>query len=142
MARRTGDGVREGPGQFFREVTQTLVDSLLAFLSLEAESGDGKVRDHVLKAAAAGSEAAIGQLQAEAVPAAGLHVWEWFWDLRAAAPDGFGRSPITYQEIDAWIRCTGLEPRPWEIRAIRAMDLAFHDHHRKRREKDGKKSGG
>jgi hypothetical protein len=63
------------------------------------------------------------------VPLAGERVWDWFWDLRASCPDGFGKAPVSYQEIDAWIRCTGLQPRRWEIRAIRVLDIAFHQYH-------------
>ena len=36
-----------------------------------------------------------------------------------------GPAPLTYQEIDAWIRLTGLQVYPHEIDLIRAMDGAY-----------------
>jgi hypothetical protein len=104
---------------------------MVAFLQLGADAGDGNlVRDHVKHAAHAGSESAQAQLDAATVPAACEHIWGWYWELRASTPEGFSRSPVSFQEIDAWIRCMNLEIRPWEIRALRAMDEALHRYHR------------
>lgn len=81
-------------------------------------------------------QSARAQLDAAEINPATEHIWAWFFELRSSVPDGFSRSPISFQEIDAWIRCTGLDPRPWEVRALRAMDLEFHRYHRERSEKD------
>lgn len=111
-----------------------------AHLLLSSETGDGeRVIDHVKKAAEAGNKAAQAQLDAATVPAAAEHVWLWYWELRASTPDGFSRSPISFQEIDAWIRCTNLEPRAWEVRALRAMDVELHNFHAEKRDKDKKR---
>lgn len=140
MARRAGRGVREGSRKFYRRLTEQVCTALRTYLRLEAEAPDGgKVRDHVEKAAAAGNEAARADLANAYIPAAAEHVWVWFWDLRASTPDGFARSPISFQEIDAWIRCANVAPRAWEIRALRAMDAVMHTYFREK--KDEAKSG-
>jgi hypothetical protein len=33
--------------------------------------------------------------------------------------------PVTHLEIEAWARLVGAELDEWEVRAIRAMDMAF-----------------
>jgi hypothetical protein len=38
---------------------------------------------------------------------------------------GFSVSPISYGEIEAWSRLTGTITEPWEVTAIRAIDLEF-----------------
>jgi hypothetical protein len=65
-------------------------------------------------------------LQAGVIPPGAEHVWEAFWDLGAhRGANGFGPAPLTYAEIHARARLLRQEHRPWEIRAIMAMDRAF-----------------
>jgi hypothetical protein len=61
------------------------------------------------------------QDQAE-LPALCRHVWEWFAELSRTRQAGFGASPISYAEIAAWARLTGVKPAAWEVKAIRALD--------------------
>ena len=59
-------------------------------------------------------------------PGAAEHVWAWFWELSAArGSNGFAPMPVTHLEIEAWARMVGAELAEWEVRAIRAMDVAF-----------------
>jgi hypothetical protein len=59
------------------------------------------------------------------VPIAGRRVWSIFLDLNAARSTGFGPSPITYSEIEAWSRAKREPVRPWELDIIRTLDRAF-----------------
>ncbi len=61
------------------------------------------------------------------------HIFGYYWELRASIPDGFGRSPINFQEIESWMRCVHIELAPWEIRCIRMMDIV---HWQTAKEKD------
>lgn len=56
------------------------------------------------------------------LPRAVQHVYLWFVELAAARRSGFGPDPIAFAEIQAWATLTLRQPRPWEVRAIRAMD--------------------
>lgn len=62
-------------------------------------------------------------------PAAGLHVWGWYADLRGATA---GTDPVTYQEIAAYAELTGARPRPIEVEWLRALDTAWLEHVAKR----------
>lgn len=67
------------------------------------------------------------------VPAAGAHLWQWFWELRR---DG----TITYQEIESWCRLTGQGLSPWEAGTLREMDAAVSEYlgeRMKRRQQTG-----
>jgi hypothetical protein len=84
------------------------------------------MREH-LEAAARNPFAAIPSEYSEApeCPPELAHVWRWFWELDDTRPRGMaGPSPITYAEIDAWARLTGVSLRPFEIWALRAVDNA------------------
>ena len=52
------------------------------------------------------------------LPPAGRHVWAWFCDLARTTGDG----PLSYPDLDAWSRLTGVRPRPWEIALLTAID--------------------
>jgi hypothetical protein len=58
------------------------------------------------------------------LPAAGTHVWEWFLELDAArTSNGHAANPVTFMEIQAWASMVGADPKPWEVRALRCMDM-------------------
>lgn len=79
------------------------------------------LRDHLEVAETATGERLIEDPE---IPAAGEHLWNWFWELHSGRGGGFGPSPLSYQELAAWARLTGSEPGPWEVRALRKMDNA------------------
>lgn len=61
-----------------------------------------------------------------ALPWAAAHVWEWFSELNTARHGtGFGVNPISWAELSAWSALTGRTLRPWEVRALRAVDGAY-----------------
>jgi hypothetical protein len=50
----------------------------------------------------------------------------WFLELSATRQtSGFSVSPISYGEVEAWASLTGTITEPWEVTAIRAIDLEF-----------------
>jgi hypothetical protein len=59
----------------------------------------------------------------------------------ARRSNGFGPEPIAWIDLDAWARLTGCQPRPAELRAILAIDLAWRqdDAARRKREADARK---
>lgn len=60
------------------------------------------------------------------IPPSGFHILEWFWALDAGrSSTGFGVNPIGYPDILAWGALTGADPEPWEVMAIKALDMAM-----------------
>jgi hypothetical protein len=52
--------------------------------------------------------------------------WQAFFDLSPCrASNGFGVSPISYLEMDAYIRLTGKVLLPYEINGINIIDACF-----------------
>lgn len=60
------------------------------------------------------------------MPMAAQHVWWWFLELNAArGNNGFGPSPITYSDIMNWKVLTAIEIAPWEVKAIKLIDVQY-----------------
>jgi hypothetical protein len=60
------------------------------------------------------------------VPVEAAHIWGWFHELHAArSNNGYGPNPISYTEIAAWGKLTGIRLREHEVRAIRNIDLVY-----------------
>jgi hypothetical protein len=70
---------------------------------------------------------AFGQISPEPdVPDAGLPLWNWFWDLRAAQPQAaFGPATLSHQEILAWVLLTGNRLHREEVAVLKAMDAGY-----------------
>lgn len=50
----------------------------------------------------------------------------WFFELNSArGSTGFGLSPISYTELQAWARITSTPIEPEEIRLIKALDAEW-----------------
>lgn len=63
---------------------------------------------------------------APSLPAGGEFVWSVFNELHPCRSLGMaGPQPISFVELDAWQRVTGIRLRPFELQAIRAIDFAF-----------------
>lgn len=83
-------------------------------------------RQHVERAAAAGSKVAQAELQGPVLPMSCAHVWAWFLELAAArSANGTSLNPVGFADIDAWARLTGRRPTPWEVGALRALDTVW-----------------
>lgn len=57
------------------------------------------------------------------LPACAEHLWDWFCELSSRRGGGMnGPAPLTYAEVGAWMRLTGMTPTPWEVHAILELD--------------------
>lgn len=64
-----------------------------------------------------------GELEIPPFPKALGYIWQVYFRLRHRAAPGFaGPSPVTWQDIDAFVRCSGFRLAPWEIELIEALD--------------------
>lgn len=63
------------------------------------------------------------------IPLAGLHLWDWFWDLSSRRPQGFGISHIPYSEYGSWLNIRKPLIYDWEIEILTKMDQAFLQAH-------------
>jgi hypothetical protein len=65
------------------------------------------------------------------IPLHGLYLLGWWRQLRnrcRSTVAGMGaviQEPITWPDIDAWMRLTGHTPAPWEIETITGLDDAW-----------------
>ena len=54
------------------------------------------------------------------------HVWSAFCSLSNSRASGFsGPSPITYTEIQSWKEATQTPLDPWEVEAIKRIDVVY-----------------
>ena len=61
------------------------------------------------------------------------HIWEWFLELSLARPVGYGPTPISFSEIEAYSRLMCVEITPWEVEQLRLIDrLAIKEAGKKR----------
>lgn len=72
----------------------------------------------------------VAELQAELAlppfPEALRYLWRAFARIRRrCGGNGFGPSPITWGDIDAYSRLSGLRLSPWEVEVIEALDDAL-----------------
>lgn len=80
------------------------------------------VREHLEKAwRQTGRKPALLEDEPHLYPAV-QHIWEWFCQLSATRGGGFGPASITFAEIDAWARRLRIDPDPWEIEQVMAID--------------------
>lgn len=49
---------------------------------------------------------------------------------------GFGAQAISYAEIEAWVRVTGLPVSPWEGQALRHLSRVWVSEHHRAKDKD------
>lgn len=56
------------------------------------------------------------------------YLWQIYLRLSARRSVGWGRSPLSWADIDAFCRLTGTRLVPWEIKIIEMLDdLSFKD---------------
>lgn len=60
------------------------------------------------------------------IPEGAEGLWRLFSRLNVTrTSNGFGPNPISYSEIEAMSRTTGIPVSSWEVDVIRQMDMAF-----------------
>ncbi len=83
------------------------------------------------------------------MPWAGLHLWDWFWDMSRDRHEGMnGPQPIGLAGIALWSQMTMTPVRPDEVAILRDMDDAYRSalaaesaDQQRRREAEAKKKG-
>ena len=104
MDRPAGRPVQEQPRKFFQGLTARLAKAVRVVTANQFMN--------------LGTDQSVLDL-----PQAGMHVWEWFWQIEAGRRIGqHGPEAFSFTDIDAWARLSDEEPRPWEVRALMAMD--------------------
>lgn len=56
------------------------------------------------------------------VPPAGQALWEAYCSLTSHRRAGFGLHPLTFVDIEAWCRLTGVDLTPWELDTLLQLD--------------------
>jgi len=57
------------------------------------------------------------ELDSVDVPDEAEYIWAWYWEMNRA-------ESLSFAEIEAWTRLTGIALSPWEVRTIKSMDKA------------------
>ena len=85
--------------------------------------GEGQVirREHLMQVGA------WGELEPPVeFPEILSHVWSSFMDLHnARVSGGMAPSSITYESIESWMKVTGNNLLPWEVAAVKRLDLKW-----------------
>lgn len=75
------------------------------------------------------------ELAVPPMPEALAYLWQAFLRLSGRrAVNGFAVAPISWSDIDAFVRYSGLRLAPWEVRLIEELDDLFRAEHSKRPE--------
>ncbi|RKG68646.1 hypothetical protein D7V80_11650 [Corallococcus sp. CA054B] len=65
-------------------------------------------------------------LEAPPLPEALAHVWGWFAELSNARGAGaFTLNPISFSDMESWVRLSGHRPTSSEVQLLRRLDEAF-----------------
>jgi hypothetical protein len=65
------------------------------------------------------------------------YVWSWFRELDATRQNSMSIGPITNVEIDHWARLMNIDLLPFEVQAIREIDIAYINNHNSKDKKNG-----
>lgn len=66
------------------------------------------------------------ELQYEPIAPEAQYLWSWFAELsNARGNSGFGPSPITYLEIQAWAALKQISIEVFEVNALKALDSVY-----------------
>lgn len=63
------------------------------------------------------------RLNVPTLPGQTAHVWSWWQDVRGGMADG--EHGITWADLDAWIRVTGIRPTLAEISLMMDIDTEY-----------------
>jgi hypothetical protein len=126
---RAGAAVREQRWKFFGDLTARLLwYAEREFTLRKPLRNGGTIGD-----AFALYEKKTRRRHPEDKPACGLpieieYLWAWYWEIAEGRPqNGNGLLPIPAMEIKAWADLAGVTLKPWEMRALRALDRLLID---------------
>jgi hypothetical protein len=74
------------------------------------------------------------ELECPPFPEALAYIWSAFCRLSARRSVGFSINPISWPDIDAFVRHSKMPLAPWEIRLIEELDDLFRQEHSKPRD--------
>lgn len=74
------------------------------------------------------------ELECPPLPEALAYLWQTFCRLHARRASGFSVNPISWSDIDAFMRRAGVRLAPWEVRIIEQIDDAYLSEQNKPRE--------
>lgn len=94
---------------------------------VEVAPGAGSVRDHMEQVARAQGVDVDDLLERpQELPETVAHLWVAFCQMsNARTSNGFGPNPLTYHDVEAWSRVTGVELTAWEIDVLKRLDVVF-----------------
>lgn len=91
---------------------------------MSQSAGSGTRRDHYQSV-----ERQTGQRPPEMdgpeLPEELAHVWRWFQEVGPCMSGAMGPTPLTYQEIHAWMQVRQAHPTPDEVAAIRQLSEIY-----------------
>lgn len=100
---------------------------------MAAEEEGGTVLEHLQALERKTGKTPQALLDAPVLPEACVELWDIFKELHACrGSTGFGPACISYGDIDAFQRVTGVTLQPWELEAIRRADMAYLEAHAER----------
>lgn len=103
-----------------------------------AEEEGGTVLDHLRAVEQQTGQTPQMLLDAPRLPEGCEQLWPIFNELHSCrGNNGFGPVRITYGDIDAFQRVSGLRLQPWELAAVRRADQAYLNHWDERNRRDG-----
>ena len=53
------------------------------------------------------------------------YLWNWWAGLAARRGGGFGPRPISWQDLEAWARLTGIALSPFELEVLSDLEQAY-----------------
>lgn len=92
---------------------------------MAAQEEGGTVLEHLQALERKTGKTPQALLDAPVLPEACVELWGIFKELHACRGCGFGPACITYGDIDAFQRVTGITLQRWELEAIRRADMAY-----------------
>lgn len=82
----------------------------------------------------------VEDLENPDLPPAAEYLWTWFFRIsKGRASYGYGAAPLTWGDLDAWMRITGVNLSPAEADILLSMDNAYISAMAKKNEKAAKK---
>jgi hypothetical protein len=94
--------------------------------ALQAPQDDGRSLSAHLEAAAPHSEDARRQLEIDPLCDAAQPLWGWYQELAARrGSNGFGPNKVSYAEIEAWERRSGVTLHEHEVEWVFELDRIF-----------------
>jgi len=64
-------------------------------------------------------------LETPPFPMSLFYIWDAYWRLRSRKANAFDLSPIEWPDISAFVLCSGVRLRPWEIDLLCDVDDIF-----------------